>query len=252
VTLWNILDQDESGDVSYVEFCDQIHKMKTSDPRTMLVFMKYYTATIYKDVHETLKYVKEDVVSAIKDEAKQLSRIQKDLEQPEPEVLLRMATIVAAKGDDSKLLPTPSLPCKQVGSAPITTTTWQESLRTQSADVELRPFLKPIEETMKESVEAMKDLTRRFECGLAKLDDLTVCLGRDLAPVFPEDPCNTVETHLDWLPAASCCGIPRSNQRIGNTHIVQMVSIPNESRGGSFPEVTRKDIPPSGSPFGRS
>lgn len=45
-TVFSILDNDRSGDVLYAEFVDQLHKMKTSDTHTLLVFIKYYVMEI--------------------------------------------------------------------------------------------------------------------------------------------------------------------------------------------------------------
>eukprot|EP00419_Tripos_fusus_P080619 CAMPEP_0172939004 /NCGR_PEP_ID=MMETSP1075-20121228/223310_1 /TAXON_ID=2916 /ORGANISM="Ceratium fusus, Strain PA161109" /LENGTH=377 /DNA_ID=CAMNT_0013800389 /DNA_START=455 /DNA_END=1585 /DNA_ORIENTATION=+ len=49
-TVFNILDQDRSGDVNYAEFASQIHKMKTNDSHMMLVFIKHYTKKMHDDI----------------------------------------------------------------------------------------------------------------------------------------------------------------------------------------------------------
>jgi hypothetical protein len=40
--LFSILDDDNSGDVDYNEFCSQLHHMKTVDSQSLLVFIKFY------------------------------------------------------------------------------------------------------------------------------------------------------------------------------------------------------------------
>eukprot|EP00928_Gymnodinium_smaydae_P080612 TRINITY_DN6427_c0_g1_i1.p2 TRINITY_DN6427_c0_g1~~TRINITY_DN6427_c0_g1_i1.p2 ORF type:complete len:298 (+),score=78.87 TRINITY_DN6427_c0_g1_i1:1338-2231(+) len=44
--VFNILDSDGSGDVEYKEFVDQLHKMKSHDVHTLIVFVKYYVIQI--------------------------------------------------------------------------------------------------------------------------------------------------------------------------------------------------------------
>jgi len=46
--VFNILDQDGSGDIDYDEFIKELYKMKSHDQHTMLVFMRYYLIDIRK------------------------------------------------------------------------------------------------------------------------------------------------------------------------------------------------------------
>mmetsp|Transcript_5547 Transcript_5547/g.13690 ORF Transcript_5547/g.13690 Transcript_5547/m.13690 type:complete len:665 (+) Transcript_5547:102-2096(+) len=46
--VFGILDKDGSGDVAYSEFVEEIHKMKTHDAHTILIFIKYYVCEIRK------------------------------------------------------------------------------------------------------------------------------------------------------------------------------------------------------------
>jgi len=57
--MYKMLDADKSGDVSYVEFCDQLHHMRTSDTRTMLSFIKLSMVEVRDKVKElTENYLK--------------------------------------------------------------------------------------------------------------------------------------------------------------------------------------------------
>jgi len=40
--VFNILDQDSSGDIDYVEFVDQLHRLKSQDTHTLLIFILHY------------------------------------------------------------------------------------------------------------------------------------------------------------------------------------------------------------------
>eukprot|EP00429_Kryptoperidinium_foliaceum_P075817 CAMPEP_0176211784 /NCGR_PEP_ID=MMETSP0121_2-20121125/14827_1 /TAXON_ID=160619 /ORGANISM="Kryptoperidinium foliaceum, Strain CCMP 1326" /LENGTH=331 /DNA_ID=CAMNT_0017550837 /DNA_START=80 /DNA_END=1072 /DNA_ORIENTATION=- len=40
--IFNIMDQDSSGDIDYVEFVDQLHRLKSQDQHTLLIFIMYY------------------------------------------------------------------------------------------------------------------------------------------------------------------------------------------------------------------
>jgi len=55
-TVFSIMDVDESGTVSYDEFCDQLHKMKSDDAHTMLVLVRYQVKQMTGDVKKQLDY----------------------------------------------------------------------------------------------------------------------------------------------------------------------------------------------------
>merc|ERR1712151_696348 len=57
--VFSILDEDDSGDVIYEEFVNQIHKMKSSDNHTLLIFIKCYVSEIKQKVTEELRLIKE-------------------------------------------------------------------------------------------------------------------------------------------------------------------------------------------------
>lgn len=44
--VFGILDKDGSGDVAYNEFIEELHRMKSHDSHTMLIFIKYYVTEI--------------------------------------------------------------------------------------------------------------------------------------------------------------------------------------------------------------
>jgi len=50
--VYKMLDSDGSGDVSYTEFCEQLHHMRTGDMRTMVSFMKLSIVEVRDGVKE--------------------------------------------------------------------------------------------------------------------------------------------------------------------------------------------------------
>ena len=60
-----VADNDSGGDISYSEFVHEIYKMKSSDSRTQLTFIKYYVAEILKQLKEEIHVLKDDVLARI-------------------------------------------------------------------------------------------------------------------------------------------------------------------------------------------
>merc|ERR1712226_202316 len=65
-TVFNILDEDGSGDVAYKEFVEQLHKMKASDSHTMLVFIKHFVTELRKRVCTELAFMNKDIAEELK------------------------------------------------------------------------------------------------------------------------------------------------------------------------------------------
>jgi len=63
-TVFTILDDDNSGSVTYTEFCDHLYKMKTEEAQTMLTFIKYHVEDVHVKVSEQLKMLMQDWSSA--------------------------------------------------------------------------------------------------------------------------------------------------------------------------------------------
>jgi len=49
-TVFNILDKDGSGDIDYTEFVDQLHKLRTEDQHTLIIFIMHYIKAVQVDV----------------------------------------------------------------------------------------------------------------------------------------------------------------------------------------------------------
>eukprot|EP00930_Biecheleria_cincta_P025606 TRINITY_DN18201_c0_g1_i1.p1 TRINITY_DN18201_c0_g1~~TRINITY_DN18201_c0_g1_i1.p1 ORF type:complete len:677 (-),score=95.46 TRINITY_DN18201_c0_g1_i1:134-2107(-) len=60
--VFNILDDDKSGEVSYKEFVDQLHKMKSQDTYTLLLFIKGYINEMRRQVGEQLSLTKGELL----------------------------------------------------------------------------------------------------------------------------------------------------------------------------------------------
>mmetsp|Transcript_46132 Transcript_46132/g.136327 ORF Transcript_46132/g.136327 Transcript_46132/m.136327 type:complete len:256 (+) Transcript_46132:1-768(+) len=59
-TVFVILDSDKSGSVTYDEFCDSLHKMKTEEAQTMLTFIKFHVEDVRHKVTEQLRILTEE------------------------------------------------------------------------------------------------------------------------------------------------------------------------------------------------
>eukprot|EP00404_Azadinium_spinosum_P061598 CAMPEP_0180713632 /NCGR_PEP_ID=MMETSP1038_2-20121128/12004_1 /TAXON_ID=632150 /ORGANISM="Azadinium spinosum, Strain 3D9" /LENGTH=422 /DNA_ID=CAMNT_0022745967 /DNA_START=26 /DNA_END=1290 /DNA_ORIENTATION=- len=59
--VFDVLDDDQSGGVSYKEFAEQLYKMKSQDSQTMLVFIKSYVNEVRRKVKESHKLLKNDI-----------------------------------------------------------------------------------------------------------------------------------------------------------------------------------------------
>jgi len=55
--VWSILDEDDRGKVSYTEFADHLHKLRSSNSHTLLVFVKYYVKEIFQKVSIELNLI---------------------------------------------------------------------------------------------------------------------------------------------------------------------------------------------------
>lgn len=75
-TVFNILDNDMSGSITYSEFVDQIHKMKTQESHTILVFIKHYVQEIKATVQATFVAFKQSVEEEIQRDMLQLQQTQ--------------------------------------------------------------------------------------------------------------------------------------------------------------------------------
>jgi len=60
-TVFAILDEDKSGTVTYDEFVDQLHKMKSQESHTLLVFIKHYITDVRLKVTEILNDFKAEI-----------------------------------------------------------------------------------------------------------------------------------------------------------------------------------------------
>mmetsp|Transcript_159649 Transcript_159649/g.291326 ORF Transcript_159649/g.291326 Transcript_159649/m.291326 type:complete len:645 (+) Transcript_159649:68-2002(+) len=65
VAVFEILDKDGSGDVEYEEFVSELHKMRSSDSHTMLVFIKHYVTDLQKTVNSELCTTQRQVAGGI-------------------------------------------------------------------------------------------------------------------------------------------------------------------------------------------
>lgn len=70
--IYQIMDLDKSGDVSYQEFASILTHLKAQDTRTMLMFIKFYVHEIWSKVDEQLTVTKDEILEKVSFTAKQL------------------------------------------------------------------------------------------------------------------------------------------------------------------------------------
>lgn len=63
--VFNILDQDGNGEVEYEEFVTELHRMKTHDMHTMLIFIKFYVTEVHAKVTQQLTAIRGDMKSRV-------------------------------------------------------------------------------------------------------------------------------------------------------------------------------------------
>jgi voltage-gated sodium channel len=73
--VFSILDEDRSGTVTFAEFVDQLHKMKTQESHTLLVFIKHYVNEIREKVTEQLGLVRHDLMTKMGDHEERVSEL---------------------------------------------------------------------------------------------------------------------------------------------------------------------------------
>eukprot|EP00927_Polykrikos_kofoidii_P082448 TRINITY_DN8203_c0_g1_i8.p1 TRINITY_DN8203_c0_g1~~TRINITY_DN8203_c0_g1_i8.p1 ORF type:complete len:635 (+),score=79.16 TRINITY_DN8203_c0_g1_i8:188-1906(+) len=49
-TIFSLFDTDQSGELTYDEFAEQLHKLKTQEERTAIIFVKHYVEDLHKKV----------------------------------------------------------------------------------------------------------------------------------------------------------------------------------------------------------
>lgn len=72
-SLFNILDEDGSGDVAYPEFVEQMHKMKSQDSQMLLVFIRSNIKELRGSVNQMLRLAKEHFRQDLEDGVKRIS-----------------------------------------------------------------------------------------------------------------------------------------------------------------------------------
>merc|ERR1711881_452108 len=70
-----ILDEDKSGTVTSAEFVEQLHKMKTQESHTLLVFIKHYVNEIREKVTDQLALIEDDILTKMDDHEQRVSEL---------------------------------------------------------------------------------------------------------------------------------------------------------------------------------
>jgi len=102
--VFEVLDKDGSGDVSYDEFVDELYKLKTHDQHTLLVFIKFYVMEIKRKVEDEMKVIRSHVSEAAVDiaQSQKLSELQEVKPMKLPSSLFANAKIDVTQEDGEK------------------------------------------------------------------------------------------------------------------------------------------------------
>jgi len=73
--VFTLLDADKSGSVTYKEFVENLHKMRTQDTQTMLIFIKGYVNDLRGKVTEELHIVKDFLLYQMTDVQRHIHRL---------------------------------------------------------------------------------------------------------------------------------------------------------------------------------
>jgi len=115
--VFGILDEDHSGAVTYSEFAEQLHKMKSQDAQTMLIFIKGYVNELRQKVSEQGRFLKNEIFSSLDMQRENVGEVLKCLSQK---------SMSAKKAADKAYLP--SAEKDFVGSgAPSFTAQWRRA-----------------------------------------------------------------------------------------------------------------------------
>jgi len=100
--VFAIMDQDDSGDVDYYEFVEELYKMRSQDSNTMLVFIKYYVTEIRKKLQDQMMILKKEIVAKL--DAYEADILQKITEEEEAlrEKNGSQRETIGAKDDDAR------------------------------------------------------------------------------------------------------------------------------------------------------
>jgi len=71
--VFDIMDEDGSGSVTYSEFVEQLYKMKHEEAHTMLVFIKHYTIDIRKKIQQQLEMVGDHLGKQLEDDKREMT-----------------------------------------------------------------------------------------------------------------------------------------------------------------------------------
>jgi len=88
--VFEILDEDKSGTVTFTEFVDQLHKMKTQESHTLLIFIKHHVNEIREKVTQQLSLVRDDLMIKMEDHEQRVAELLAIAKDPiAPQVVRR-------------------------------------------------------------------------------------------------------------------------------------------------------------------
>lgn len=87
--VFEILDEDKSGTVTFTEFVDQLHKMKTQESHTLLIFIKHHVNEIREKVTQQLSLVRDDLMIKMEDHEQRVAELLAIAKDPNAQQVVR-------------------------------------------------------------------------------------------------------------------------------------------------------------------
>jgi len=87
--VFEILDEDKSGTVTFTEFVDQLHKMKTQESHTLLIFIKHHVNEIREKVTQQLSLVRDDLMTKMEDHEQRVAELLAIAKDPNAQQVVR-------------------------------------------------------------------------------------------------------------------------------------------------------------------
>lgn len=87
--VFEILDEDKSGTVTFSECVDQLHKMKTQESHTLLIFIKHHVNEIREKVTQQLSLVRDDLMIKMEDHEQRVAELLAIAKDPNAQQVVR-------------------------------------------------------------------------------------------------------------------------------------------------------------------
>jgi hypothetical protein len=244
--VFGMLDEDRSGDVDYEEFIAQVHKMKTNDTHTLLIFIRHYVKAIHDQGLSDMKVALSSVYEKLEDVHKDLTAVHQSVHMgPVASESNVPVPPPVSSSDASTLPPPPQLEVRssldvqneqsRINLGPSSEGPWQiggasgteEKNRPSASPGEpsINPMMEAERKQLHARLEGFKDAMRLMDDKLARLDLEVLPKGSEEKARNPNFNMSRAEDRSAWSSrgassagpgatwaAARCCSAPTVSQ----------------------------------------